>query len=267
MSDALTDTDSPTRGQAPAGADDPSSHSPGSPAAGRPLSVRDVAIGFLIAAGIILFAQSVIAGIDIAAGGGEVDSSSTPALLASQFFVVVAFGGVAVGYSVLRSATGRMTEALRQLGLLRISAVAIGIGALGWLIYLLASIPLAALLDPQQEDVTRGLGVEDGAPLELIIAGLLIIPGAAIAEELFFRGFVFRGLRGSLPLWAAAVISGVVFGSLHLVSGDWAVALQLSLFGAVLAVAYERTGSLWTPITAHAINNSIAFVVLVDGMI
>ena len=48
----------------------------------------------------------------------------------------------------------------------------------------------------------------------MLIAGL-----APIAEELFFRGFVFSGLRSRMTMLPAALISGLVFGLVHAPTG------------------------------------------------
>ena len=45
------------------------------------------------------------------------------------------------------------------------------------------------------------------------------------------------------------------------------MAIQLSVFGVILAWLYERSGTLWAPIIAHTINNTIAFVLLVTDVI
>ena len=45
------------------------------------------------------------------------------------------------------------------------------------------------------------------------------------------------------------------------------VAIQLAVFGVILAWLYERTGMLWAPVLAHAINNTIAFVLLVTDVL
>ena len=101
----------------------------------------------------------------------------------------------------------------------------------------------------------------------LIIAFVvfLIVIVAPVSEEVFFRGFMFAGLRRSMPLWIAAVISAVVWGSLHLTGGNVGVAIQLAVFGVILAYLYERSGSLWAPIMAHGLNNAIAFLYLVTN--
>ncbi len=84
---------------------------------------------------------------------------------------------------------------------------------------------------------------------------------APITEELFFRGFVFAGLRSRWSLWPAAIVSGLVFGLVHAPTGITAV-IPLAVLGIALCWLYDRTGSLWPPVIAHVINNSLALVVI-----
>jgi membrane protease YdiL (CAAX protease family) len=134
--------------------------------------------------------------------------------------------------------------------------------AIAYFGYVAVAILIAAVLQPHQEDVTRDLGFGEG-PLGSTAAALLIIVAAPISEEMFFRGFMFAGLRRSAPFVVAAVISSCVWGLFHYTgAGSWGVVLQLSLFGLALAWLYERTGSIWPTIAVHALNNAIAFALL-----
>ncbi len=130
--------------------------------------------------------------------------------------------------------------------------------------YAVLAIVINAVFAPHQEDVAKNLGADSNSALIVtVIAGILVVPVAAICEELFFRGMLFGGLRQTLPLWAAALISGLIFGLLHLTGGDLGVALQLTAFGVILAWTYERSGTLWAPITLHMLNNALAFTLLI----
>ena len=40
--------------------------------------------------------------------------------------------------------------------------------------------------------------------------------------------------------------------------------MQLSILGVILALLFEKTGSLWSPITLHAINNTLAYIYLLS---
>lgn len=226
----------------------------------RRLGPIEVLVGILVAAGLITVGGALVVGIDAATRGGD---TSTAANLLAQLIVALTFAGVPIVYGRILG-LGDLRRTLGSFGLLRISLLAIGLGVAGWFLYILLAVPLGQLVQPDQQDITDTLGVDRGSTLQLIATGALVVVGAPIAEELFFRGFVFGGLRNAMPVWAAVVLSSALFGLLHLSSGNLAVAAQLTLFGAVLAVLYQRTDSLWTPIIAHAINNTLAFLVLIE---
>ncbi|MFD8614606.1 CPBP family intramembrane glutamic endopeptidase [Streptomyces sp. NPDC059631] len=78
--------------------------------------------------------------------------------------------------------------------------------------------------------------------------------GAAVTEELMFRGLLFRLVERGLGTYLALALSGVVFGASHLLNKDatplGAVAIALEA-GGTLAAAYAATRSLWLPIGLH----------------
>ena len=82
---------------------------------------------------------------------------------------------------------------------------------------------------------------------------------APISEEVCFRGMLFGGLREKLPRLAAALLSGLIFGGLHALTGVTAVP-PLIVFGFLLALLYEKTGSIVPGIILHMLNNSVALL-------
>jgi membrane protease YdiL (CAAX protease family) len=75
-----------------------------------------------------------------------------------------------------------------------------------------------------------------------------------VGEEVFFRGFIY----GTLRRWgrvSAVVLSSVLFAAVHLQIVHF---LPILVLGVVLALLYERTGSLAGSIAVHGINNLIA---------
>jgi uncharacterized protein len=105
-------------------------------------------------------------------------------------------------------------------------------------------------------------GVDDlgGGNLAAAIAvGLAVIVVAPVTEEFFFRAFFYRALRTRLRVWSAALIDGVVFGSLHFEGIHTAITLPvIAVFGVGQCLAYERTGSLFAVIAIHAAFNTVA---------
>ena len=99
-----------------------------------------------------------------------------------------------------------------------------------------------------------------GSPAVWAILGLSVIVAAPLGEELFFRGLVFRALDVSLPVWLAFLGSGVAFALMHF---NIAVVVPFTVIGMIFAWAYRASGSLWTTVAAHAIFNTVSFVVTV----
>ncbi|MCB0876083.1 MAG: CPBP family intramembrane metalloprotease, partial [Solirubrobacterales bacterium] len=219
-----------------------------------------VALGVLVAAGTMLTGTIMVAIFD-----PELDSPA--ARNAAQLVVAISLIGTALGFALF-DARGKLKEAYGKLGLgPRIALGAIGLAILAWFVYIVCAGILAPLLQPDQEDVTRDLGTNKDELGSVAVAAFLIVIAAPVSEEVFFRGFMYGGLRNSMSILPAAAISALVWGSLHLGAGNIGVAIQLAVFGLILAWLYERSGTLWAPILAHAINNTIAFVLLVTDTI
>jgi membrane protease YdiL (CAAX protease family) len=146
-----------------------------------------------------------------------------------------------------------LREALRRLGVRRFDGEAVGWMVVAVIAYLaFAAAYIAIFGSPEQEDIADSFGTW---PLQV----LLIAIAAPVSEEICFRGMVFGGLRTRLPLIAAALISGLIFGLLHALTGLSAVP-PLIAFGFILALLYERTGSIVPGILLHMLNNAVALI-------
>ena len=239
----------------PAPATPPRSSNPWSDSIGIPegrFTPLTVLWGTLAVIGALTVGSIVISAFD-----PELESLASK--LAIQGLLAVTLIGVALGFA---GGLSSPRSALRGLGLRGFAGSALGIAALTYLAYIVFAAVYATLVQPEQEDVTRDLGFDEGG-VGPIIAGVLIIALAPLSEEMFFRGFMYGGLRRTLPVWAAAAVSGGVFGLLHYTGPDSiGVVPQLAVLGVLLAWLYERTGSLWPPILLHTINNAIALVIV-----
>ncbi len=85
-----------------------------------------------------------------------------------------------------------------------------------------------------------------------------------ICEEFLFRGYIFTALRNWRGTFPAALITAVLFGGVHVGSAPVLDLVPLAALGFGLCLLYRFTGSLYPPIIAHSINNSIAFSSLED---
>jgi membrane protease YdiL (CAAX protease family) len=85
------------------------------------------------------------------------------------------------------------------------------------------------------------------------------------AEEYVFRGYLTQGLlRAIRRPWPAAIISGPIFGSVHIPNG-LPQAANATVLGIVLAMIAIRTGGLAFGYGLHLANNLFGAVVLVSG--
>jgi uncharacterized protein len=128
--------------------------------------------------------------------------------------------------------------------------------------FLTFAILWATLIEKPEQTTAEDLGVDE-SNLALIAAGVMFVVTAPIAEELFFRGFFYGSLRSGLPVVFAALINGLVFGLIHWGSGFSAVP-ALIVFGVILCLLREKTGSLYPCIALHAANNTFAYAGLTD---
>lgn len=141
---------------------------------------------------------------------------------------------------------------------------------IGITVTLTEMLDLSALIaeptdDPDNPDSLSAeeMIIEESTPTELIVLFILAAILIPIAEEVFFRGILYRWLRVRAGLWMGLGISAVVFGSLHL----GPQVLSISILGAIMAVVYERSKSLWTAITIHATNNALALILTFSGLL
>lgn len=85
------------------------------------------------------------------------------------------------------------------------------------------------------------------------IAAIYII--APITEELVFRGLIMTDLRKVMKAFPAVLISAILFGAIHLMTGSIITAIHAMFGGLIFGLAYEKTGSLFTAIAAHLAGN------------
>lgn len=133
--------------------------------------------------------------------------------------------------------------------------------------FLVVGTVASLLLPGLDTEQMQQLGFENpaGGELAIVFASLVILP--SLAEEIIFRGVLYQRLKKYISLRSSVILTSLVFGAAHLEllgggSSNWIAAIDTTVFGAFLILAYEKAGSLWSPILLHATKNSIAFVYL-----
>lgn len=90
-----------------------------------------------------------------------------------------------------------------------------------------------------------------GFVLALIVGGAV----APLAEEIYFRAFLFVGFRERWGLGWGLIASSILFALFHFLPTGL---LPISLLGIILAITYQLSGSLWPSILMHAATNVLA---------
>lgn len=115
-------------------------------------------------------------------------------------------------------------------------------------------LPFIDLDQPQE------LGLADPETAsQLVLIFLMLVVAAPIAEELIFRGFMFKALRERLSFWPTAILVSIAFGVAH---GQLNVGIDTFVLSIFLCALREYTGTIWASMLLHALKNFLAFSVL-----
>ena len=146
----------------------------------------------------------------------------------------------------------RPSHAVRILGLNRRFHPGMVLGLFSLLVLL--DQPLRLIFgDTGASEPGGGLGVGESGMAGLLFMLLSACVAAPIAEELLYRGILFRSLGSRMGVLAGAVISSAIFAVLHIYDG-YGLA-SVGVFGFACAVLYASTGSLTTVIAFHMLYN------------
>ncbi len=115
----------------------------------------------------------------------------------------------------------------------------------------------SALETPLSEVVARVLAPEGfswaGMAAMVAVGGVI----APLGEEALYRGVLYGWLRRKWGPLAGTIVSALIFGISHW-NPYWAA--FATVMGVVLAVVYEKSGSLWPPILLHMSYNCTGVV-------
>jgi len=225
-----------------------------------PVWVAPAAIAVGFAFGIV---ASIIVG-GIAKAGGSSLTSPTPAVsLISDLLFDASFVGAALYLATVGG--GHVTPAdfgFRRVRF-RLAAGSVLAAAVGY--YVISAIYAALLHLHGNDKLPKELGVSKSTAA-LVGATVFVCVVAPIAEEFFFRGFMFGALRRmrivvaghEIGTWVAAILTGILFGLAHTGSASSQYLIPLGFLGFVLCLVRWRTRSLYPCMALHSINNSLA---------
>lgn len=158
-----------------------------------------------------------------------------------------------LGTVLLRRQTVRKRLAWSPAHRFMVLGAAAGVGCVTFAYLLDAVLRLMRLSLPERPV----LGAILGDPSSALLAAVSLVLLAPFAEELFFRGYVFRYLLQEAPRWVAYGVTSLLFAGAHLYPAGLALYI---LYGLVFAWLTERTGSIVPAFAAHALINGAAIV-------
>lgn len=213
------------------------------------LGLLAVLLGWLSAALVIVFVAQFGFGLDATAVQESLLLRYGLVIASQAVLLVVAFGGAllvrarpsALGF---RSATA---VSLAEGALLGLAAFVFGVLyerglAIGW------PAGHRALMEEVERQMS---GLAGPLPL-LLIAAVGIAP---LAEEVFFRGYLYGGLRTMLTPRVAIGVSALCFACAHVMI--WSI-VPLFAVGVAAAWTYERRQTIAAPLAVHATFNFIS---------
>jgi len=198
-----------------------------------------------------------------------------PSYAALAIAVPLIAGGARFGS--IRTVLTRHWRLLLLIWLL-LEAVDLGIVTFGWEALLErqglgseAYYSIKAMLEALGEGASHRHGISKDTAMGLF--ALFVVVWAPFGEELFYRGYLAQNLAARHGPWLAAIVSSVLFGLRHMTHGFFlwpevplvaciAWGCGACLIGAVLAVVYLRTRSMWAPVVLHLGLNVVGIVLL-----
>jgi uncharacterized protein len=202
--------------------------------------------------GLVLFAYYLVFGFlgwDSDAGGVVVTAAQQLALLVPIVIYV-------------RRTRGSLAPLGLRRGGWRLGDVFAGIGAgLGAIVAgtIVIALTIAIVRAVSGHEPTTSTALDDTSGPWLVLNALMAVFLAPVCEELYFRGFLFQGLRGRMRSVWAGLFSGAVFAFAHVEPIRF---FGLTVMGLILASVFEHRRTLVASMAAHATVNVIAVVLL-----
>jgi uncharacterized protein len=215
----------------------------------------DAAVGLLVG----WVATAVIVSLWVGAGGGRPSDTSLGALAAGEAALWVGLLGAPLWASRLKGA-GSLAEDFGFSFRWTDPVVGVPIGiACQLLLVPLIYLPLQQFINKHdlEEPVRRVTDSAHGGGF--IALSIVVVVGAPIVEELFFRGLVLRSLQRRFGDTWAVLGSAVLFGLAHFEYLQLPALVSLGVILGAMAVSSKRLGP---SIFAHAGFNLVTMIAL-----
>lgn len=109
--------------------------------------------------------------------------------------------------------------------------------------------------------ITASAAIYSESMAVLLLCQGIVVP---IAEELMFRGVLFKRCREQMSFWGAAFSVSCFFAFVH---GTVTQLMYTLILGIFLAYVYEKLGSLKAPVLLHILVNVVSIVATKTGVL
>jgi membrane protease YdiL (CAAX protease family) len=205
---------------------------------------------------------TIVVDVVASAGGASLSHPPPAANIIADIVFDLCFVAAALVLASWRSRARPIDFGFRRVPL-STAAVAVVIAAIAY--YGLTALYSALVHLHGTDKLPSELGATHST-VALVAAAVFVCAIAPMAEEFFFRGFIFGGLR-NIPFrigsfdgspWLAAVLTGILFGLAHTGSASSQYLVPLGFLGFVLCIVRWRTRSLYPCMVLHSANNALA---------
>ncbi|MCP4651813.1 MAG: CPBP family intramembrane metalloprotease [Candidatus Omnitrophica bacterium] len=101
--------------------------------------------------------------------------------------------------------------------------------------------------------------LENKTIIYILLAQITLV--GPIAEEIFFRGFIFKLSRKKYSFLLSAALTSLIFASMHMITE---LILPLFIISMAMCYLYEKTQNIVAPIIFHSIFNSANIILLLS---
>jgi membrane protease YdiL (CAAX protease family) len=216
----------------------------------------------------VLLAVTVLAGAFLVGGAvwsttaSFIEEDALLVLCASALVVELLFASTALTVALVARAPLHQTLGLRRGGLSRRDLVVLVSGTLAASHALDGALELSGQAEESVLfELPRMLEGARGFRLAAALLAIGVAPG--IAEELFCRGLIQRGLTRRYGPWVGIPVASVIFGALHVEPIHAAFAAILGLY---LGLVAHWAGSIRAAMACHIVNNLAAVTVAASGI-
>ena len=227
----------------------------------------DAAVALLLAA---LITMIVVGAIRSPAGAAESALPSPGWMIAdvvsNTLLLMIIIGGIFAGLAA-RQIRWREVFGLDRLSPGAVLGCAVLLLALAFPLITGSSLLSKLLLmasgheDDSAQELVRFLGSSGSQAARLVVAASAVI-AAPVLEEFIFRGFLYGVVRRYAGVTVGIICNALLFAAIHTHLPSFA---GLFVLAVCLTLAYEWTGSIFVPITMHALFNLVSVLSLLQG--